>query len=116
MGEGKRKFDRLSPAEQQAVDITRKLANEGKLIAGGFAALVITEKIPLDAPYLPALRNAYMAGAEHLWSSIMASADPGLQETPGDMRRMELIQAEIDVWREAKLFAYAEGFSTKGSA
>ncbi|HEV7278426.1 MAG TPA: hypothetical protein VGN80_19265 [Devosiaceae bacterium] len=45
MGEAKRKRERMTPVEQRALDITHKLANEGKLIAGGFAAWCIHQKI-----------------------------------------------------------------------
>jgi hypothetical protein len=73
MGEQKRKTEHLSPVDKAALELTRKLANEGRLLEGGFAAYVVTSKIGIDDPALPKLRDAYMSAAEHLWSSIMAT-------------------------------------------
>ncbi len=116
MGEAKRKAARLTPAERAGVALTHKLVNEGKLIAGGFAAYLMSNKIEVADPAMPALNDAYMAGAEHLWASIMATLDPGADETPADMRRMDAIQTEIDAWRTAKMSAFAKAYPTKGSA
>ncbi|HEV7278427.1 MAG TPA: hypothetical protein VGN80_19270 [Devosiaceae bacterium] len=57
-----------------------------------------------------------MAGAEHLWSSIMATLDAGTEPTDNDMRRMDLLQAEIEAWRAEKLAAMAQSYPTKGNA
>jgi hypothetical protein len=116
MGEQKRKAERLSPVDQAALELTRKLANEGKLIEGGFAAFVMVNKIDVDHGALPILWDAYMAGAENVWSSIMATLDAGDEATPSDMRRMDAIQAEIDAWRAQKSEAFAKAMATKGSA
>jgi hypothetical protein len=118
MGEAKRKRDRLSPVEQAALDLTHKLANEGKLIESGFAAYIEVRHNGGDTPgfALRVLRDAYMAGAEHLWSSIMATLDPGVEPTDADLRRMELIAAEIDAWREKITGEIAATMPTKGSA
>jgi len=116
MGEAKRKRDRRSPVEREALRLTHELANDGKLIEGGFDAFVVISKIDAADPRLPALRDAYMHGAEHLWSSIMATLDPGVEETPDDLRRMDAIHAELTAWREHKLAAMAQSYPTKGSA
>lgn len=116
MGEAKRKRDGLSPVEREGIALTHRLLNEGKLIEGGFAAFVMRHKLDLSDPLLPRLRDVYMAGAEHLWSSIMATLDPGVEETPEDMRRMDAIHAELTVWREQKMAAWAQSYPTKGSA
>jgi predicted transcriptional regulator len=116
MGEAKRKEERMSPVDRAALELTRTLANEGKLIEAGFAAYVAVNKIGIDDPALPALRDAYMSAAEHLWSSIMATLDAGDDPTSADMRRMDAIQAEIDAWRAQKSEAFAKAMATKGSA
>src|SRR5690349_434766 len=89
--------------EQAAADITKELTDRGKLIEAGFA-LFARYVIPKDASpaQLNEMRLAYMAGAEHLFSSIMNILDPGDEPTPADLRRMDLISNEIDEWR-AKL-------------
>lgn len=118
MGEAKRKAEKLSPVEKEALKMTRTLANEGQLIMGGFAAWMLINKINfrIPDPEHAKYADAYFAGAEHLWSSIMATFDPGEEETPADMRRMDLIQKEVDAWREKKWTAYAKGMPTKGNA
>lgn len=118
MGEAKRKRERLSPVEQRALDLTHKLANEGKLIAGGFAAWCLTRKVDpasADADLLLA-HDAYMAGSEHLWTSIMATLDAGIEPTDADLKRMDLIHAEIEAWRTKKKADMAQSYPTQGSA
>lgn len=115
MGEAKRKREAQSPADKAGLKLTHDLVNQGKLIEGGFAALVMHHKL-IDDPNLALYRDAYMAGAEHLWSSIFATLDPGLEETDGDMKRMDSVQRELDAWREVKMDAFAKAYPTKGSA
>ena len=76
--------------------LSRRLADEGKLIEAGWISLRLYAMSP-DAPpvQLREMRMAYMAGAQHLFASIMGILDPGVQETPGDMRRLDLIQREL---------------------
>jgi len=80
-----------------AQSIAERFLDEGKLIEAGFAAfrLVI---IPTDAPpgQVRALRNAYFAGAQHLFGTIMNALDPGSEPTERDEHRMELILKELD--------------------
>lgn len=116
MGEQNRKNERMSPVDKAALELTRKLANDGKLIEAGFAAYVVVNKIDIGHPSLAALRDAYMSAAEHLWSSIMATLDADAEPTPADMRRMDAIQAELDGWRKVKTEALAAAMRTKGSA
>ena len=44
------------------------------------------------------MRNAFMAGAQHLFASMIEMLDPGTDETPDDMRRMGLIARELEVF------------------
>ena len=84
-------------ADRQFLEqLSRKLADEGKLIEAGWMAMRAAV-IPADAPpgQLREMRLAYMAGAQHLFSSIMLVMDPGDEPTAEDERRMELINAEI---------------------
>lgn len=79
--------------------LTRRLADEGKLIEAGWVGMRMVA-IPLDAPaaQLEEMRLAYMAGAQHLWGSIMTMLDPDIEETEDDMRRMELISKELQAF------------------
>lgn len=116
MGEARRKRDRTTPLDQQALDLTRELLARDQLLLGGFAAYLRARKISPDSEAMPALHDAFMAGAEHLWSSIMATLDPGTEPTADDERRMESIGREIEAWRKRAMDAFAQGFPTKGSA
>lgn len=86
--------------EAAASDVTKSLTDQGKLIEAGFAAFAHFV-IPKDAPaiQLREMQLAFMAGAEHVFSSIMNILDPGEEPTEADLRRMDLIQTEIDAWR-----------------
>ena len=77
--------------------------DEGKLIEAGFV-LFANSVISKDAPPVQysEMRLAFMAGAEHIFSSILNVLEEGDEPTDADMRRMELVQGEIDEWR-AKL-------------
>lgn len=93
--------------------LTRELANNGKLIEAGWVALRL-HAISLNAPpiQLYEMRLAYMAGAQHLFSSMIGMLDPEPEETPDDMRRMDLIHAELkDFSKELELWVA----KTKGS-
>jgi hypothetical protein len=81
--------------------LTRELADKGQLIEAGWVGLRLAA-IPLDASptQLEEMHKAYMAGAQHLWSSIMTMLDPGLEETEADMRKMSLIADELQAYAD----------------
>jgi hypothetical protein len=83
-----------------AEQLTRRLLDEGKIIAAGWA-IFCKHVVPEDAGPIQRkdMEMAFLAGAEHLWSSIMVGLDPDHEPTPDDERRMELISAEIDAVR-----------------
>jgi hypothetical protein len=78
-------------------DLSKRLADEGRLIEAGFVALRLRGIAP-NAPaiQLQEMRLAYMAGAQHLFSSIMSILEPGTEPTDADMRRMDLIAKELE--------------------
>ena len=83
--------------------LAKRMIDQGKLIEGGyeiFAHFVIAKDA--SQAQREEMRLAFMAGAEHLFSTIMGVLDPGDEPSADDMRRMDLIQQEIDAWR-AKL-------------
>src|SRR5215471_7032347 len=101
MGEAKRRaamsreeFDKL------IVGVTRGIADEGKLIALGWYGFS-KHVMPPDASEQQRrdMAIAFFAGADHLYSSIMSMLDPGVEETPGDMARMEAIHNELEQFR-----------------
>lgn len=114
MGESKRRAERKTPKEKLADQVSRELASQGKLIEGGWAALRVMF-VPADAAerQVADMRLAYMAGAQHLWSSIMATLDPGTDETPADVVRMLKIEAELAAWAAEMA---RDHYPTRGSA
>lgn len=93
--------------------LSRQLADEGKLVEAGWVSLRIVA-VPKDASatQLENMKMAFMAGAQHLFASIMTILDPGEQETIDDLRRMNLIDKELRAFgEELKL-----RLITKGSA
>jgi hypothetical protein len=86
--------------EQAALHVTKEFTDRGKLIEAGWAAFAHLA-LPKDAPpvQIREMRIAFMAGAEHLFSSIINILDPGEEPTDADMRRMDLIHQELEEWR-----------------
>jgi hypothetical protein len=87
-------------ADRQFLEqLSRKLADEGKLIEAGWVALRL-QTIPLNAPavQLQEMRIAFMAGAQHLFASMMSILEDGVMETENDMRRMDLIHKELEAF------------------
>jgi hypothetical protein len=102
-------------ADRQFLEmLSRKLADEGKLIEAGWVSLRLAA-IPLNAPavQLDNMRMAFMAGAQHLFASMIGMMDPEPDETPDDMRRMDLIHQELESYRKELELMVAR---TKGSA
>jgi hypothetical protein len=84
--------------------LTKQLADDGKLIEAGWIGLRIAaglEKAP--ATQLDEMRKAYMAGAQHLFFSIMNVLEPGEEPTNADMRRLDLIAAELQAFGDELL-------------
>lgn len=94
--------------------MSRELADKGKLIEAGWIGLRVACDLE-DAPkvQLEEMRNAFFAGAQHLFASIMSILDPGAEPTDKDLERMDLID------RELKAFINdftVRNIPTKGSA
>jgi hypothetical protein len=89
--------------QQQLEAIARKLVDEGKLIAAGFLAVQVMHPGVTNTE-LERLRNAYFAGAQHLYASIMAIMDEDREVTERDLKRMEQIHEELTAW--AKLMRF----------
>lgn len=90
--------------------ISKEYADKGKLVEAGWQALRIIAISP-DAPevQLREMRLAFMAGAQHLFGSIMGILDEDAEPTEADMRRMDLIDqelraivAELKVWTRGR--------------
>lgn len=89
-------------ADRQYLEqLSKRLADDGKLIEAGWMGLRASV-IPPDAPaiQLQEMRMAFLAGAQHLFSSIMSILDPGTNPTKADLRRMDLIDRELNAFAE----------------
>lgn len=83
-----------------AVALIQQLADECRLIEAGFDVFS-HHVLAKDASDIQRqeMRLAFMAGAEHVYSSMLSMLELGGEPTVADMRRMELIDREIDKWR-----------------
>lgn len=97
MGEAKRKREQMTEYERAMTDLGRKLADDGRLIEAGWVGLR-KGWVPEDAPpeQLADMRKAFMAGAQHLFTSIMNVMDEDREPTEADLRRMDLIHRELE--------------------
>lgn len=76
--------------------LTAELTDKGKLIEAGWVGLryaAVADDAPQDQ--LTEMRQAFFAGAQHLFSSIMSILDPGSEPTDRDLRRMDFIDKEL---------------------
>lgn len=114
MGEQKRRTERMTPHEKAMQELTRRLTDEGKVIEAGWVGLRAMWLSP-DTPehQVADLRKAFMAGAQHTWSSMMTMLDPGEDPTTADLSRMGKIQGELDAFG-AELAR--DHYPTRGSA
>jgi hypothetical protein len=92
--------DKSKAVRALAEEITRRFTDAGKLIELGFE-LYRLYVIPEDAPdvQIAECRLAFMAGAEHLFSSVISILDPGSEPSERDLRRMQAISDELTAWR-----------------
>lgn len=90
MGEAKRGSSPIEALEKDLVD-------KGLLIEAGFYGLRMMS-IAKDAPQqqVDAMREAFFAGAHHLYRTIIRVMDPGDEPTDDDMRRFALIHEELE--------------------
>lgn len=95
----------MTDRKQQIIDraveqATKALIDKGKLVEAGFAAFRI-QAIPANAGQMQIeqMLLAFIAGAQHLYASIMTTLDEGAEPTDMDLRRMGLIHDELERWR-----------------
>lgn len=93
--------------------LTKQLADDGKLIEAGWIGMRIAAGLT-DAPavQLDEMRKAFMAGAQHLFSSIMTMLDEGAEPTDADLNRMSLIAVELEAFGDELM----KDLPTKGRA
>jgi len=79
--------------------LEKEFVDKGLLIEAGWVALR-TLSVPENAPQiqLDEMRTAFFAGAQHLFSSIMSIMDEDAEPTADDMRRLDLINKELETF------------------
>ncbi len=104
----------MSEVSDKALEqLSRDLADKGKLIEAGFVALRLKAMSRVAPPIQVAeMRMAFMAGAQHLFASIMTILEPGDEPSDTDMRRMSLISDELDAFA----VELTRALPTKGNA
>jgi hypothetical protein len=88
-------------ARKLAETLTKEFTDKGLIIEAGWQSLKIMS-IPEDAPeiQIDEMRNAFFAGASHLFSSIVVILDPGEEPTERDIERLDLINKELERFME----------------
>ena len=97
-----------------ATVLTEGATDAGKVIEVGFTGLLLAA-YPNGVPenQRRELRNAFFAGAQHLFASIMVVMDSDREPTPRDLHRMSMIHEELEAF--IKGFE-AENLHTDGNA
>lgn len=75
-------------------EATKMLIDEGRIIEAGWAGVSLMFK-NASPEEKEKLRDAFLMGADHLFSSIMVMLDPEKEPTPQDEARMESIGLEM---------------------
>jgi hypothetical protein len=81
--------------------LSRELTDQGKLIEAGwvgFRLAVMPEGV--SKVQLEETRKAFFAGCQHLFSSIMTIMDEDREPTEADLRRMDMINTELQAFGE----------------
>lgn len=76
--------------------IAKKLVDRGCLIEAGWQSLR-TLSLPADVPalQLEEMRNAFFAGAQHVFGTMINMLDPDKEPTENDLCRMSMIHSEL---------------------
>lgn len=86
---------------EQLEKLTKSLADQGLLVTAGWTAcahLLTNESTPAKTE--EKLRQAYFAGAQHIFACMTTMVDDGDEITDADMHRMQLLQIEMQAWAE----------------
>ena len=79
--------------------IAKGASDKGLLIEAGWLAMAASSyPNGMTADQRDQLRTAFFAGAQHLFGAIMGILDPGEEATEADLRRMDLINHELQAF------------------
>jgi hypothetical protein len=87
----------MSDAQNKAASIiTRMLADEGKLLEAGWQVYrLLCLRMP-PHENREDLQEAFMAGCEHTFASMIGMLDSEEEPTDADMQRMNMLHAELE--------------------
>jgi hypothetical protein len=90
----------IDPAAVRAVhdEILKQAVDNGQLIAAGFAAHRAAIMPNAPEAVIDVMRVAYMSGAQHLFASIMSILDSDREPTMQALKRMSLIDSELQAF------------------
>jgi hypothetical protein len=87
--------------------LSKQLVDAGKIIEAGWIGLrVLAVSKNASLTQINEMRNAFFAGAQHLFASIMAVMDSDREPTESDLRRMSLIHDELEDFRKSFLLKH----------
>lgn len=79
--------------------LSKDLVDEGRLMEAGWIGLRLATGLEFaPADQLREMRMAFFAGAQHVFHTIMTIMDEDSEPTEDDLRRMELIDAELQAF------------------
>jgi hypothetical protein len=85
----------------QIEQLTKHFVDGGRLIEAGWQTMRLMVLPPTASDVqVTEMRKAFFAGAQHLFGSIMAVLDDDGEPSPDDLRRMDLIHAELEGFRK----------------
>ncbi len=87
----------IKKLEKVARKLTEDLADNGKIIEGGWLGYK-SMVLPPSAGEIQSkeTRMAFYAGAAHLYASILCVLEPGNEPSARDLDRMQLIHIELE--------------------
>lgn len=87
----------MRPTKEDVDRITKSLVDQGKVIEAGWKGYEMIV-VPVDASTVQRseCRQAFYAGAQHLFGSINSILDDDREPTQRDLRRMTLIHEELE--------------------
>ena len=95
--------------------IAKTYADKGGLVEAGWRAFRVV-LMPQDASLseLEKARIAFYAGAQHLFASMINAMDPEMEPTEADMRRMDLLNAEMERFKPELEAAINKAMASEG--
>lgn len=96
-------------------NLEQQLLDDGLLMEAGWVGLrlILNSHVSLSPDQLGLLREAFFAGAVHVFTSVTRGLDQGEEPTDADMRRMMLLYGELHRFDQQFRLKYspAEGSS-----